>query len=183
MSDKKSVSKVTYGEEGQEFSNTPSGTAYIVRHTFADGYVDDFDTNKASVDIRNQAMLRGFNEKLHNAFASAKGNVQDAIEMYLTVKENLENGLWSTKREGSGPRISILAQAVEAALIEAGQEVDDTRKLKIMDRLRTEEGRDVAKNDAVVNKHYDRIRLEAMQAKAKESAAAAKGQKSALADF
>lgn len=181
--EREKISKVTYGATGgDKWNNTPTPTDHIVRHTFADGTTDDFDTNSVSAEIKVQAMLRGFNEKLHNAFASAKGNVAEAIEMYMTVRENLENGIWATKREGSGPRISLLLQAVERALTDAGQVVDDVRRGKIAEKLRTEEGRDVAMKDPQVQKHYADIKAERAKAAAAEAAKNAKGQKSTLGD-
>lgn len=174
MTERQSVSKITY-LAGDKETKTPSAEATVIRTTFANGNVQDFDFAKTSPEVQKQAMLQGFSIKLQRSFASAKGKVEDAIEMYETVAENLLNGIWATKREGSGPRISVLVDAVVAALTEKKQDVTDERKAAIVEKLKAEDYRDKALGDPLVKKHYERIKAERAAERAKEAAANAKG--------
>ncbi len=86
--------------------------------------------------------------------------IQDAIR-----------GLQEAERGGGeGERPSMVVDAVAAALVAAGEEVDDDRRKAIHEKVKTKEGRKAALANPAINAQYEAVRA----AKAKEKADAAK---------
>lgn len=204
MADRKAISRNSYlvpnaegdivlaGYEGIKFkaAKSPDPTATIIRTEFVGGSTYHLDAAKMPDAMRHNAMLQGFSIKLQRSFAEAKGNVTEAEEQFLTVRENIENGIWNTEREGGGPRISLLVDAVMRTLVEAKRvaaegDEHDARRETVKAKLLTEEGRKVAMADVKVQSHFEAIKYEKAQERMKAAKAAAKDTKvsDALADF
>lgn len=177
------VSDIQYsGSAGVTNTVNPDATAIVV--TFGDGTSDSFDVMQTSEELRHCAMLQGFAIKLQRSFASAKGDPAAARESYETVKENLLSGLWNTKREGSGPRLSILVEAIVAALQEEGETVDTARQAGIAEKLKDEAVREKAMAKPSVKKHYEMIKAARAADRAAKAAKEAEGSSESLgADF
>lgn len=186
MSDSKparaSISEFAYVTKNGESHKqvVPDAVGLVV--TFGNGYSDSVALSDLSKDILRCASLQGLAIKLQRSFASAKGDVESAVESFLSVKENLLAGVWATKREGSGPRLSILAEAIEAALIAKGQTVDDARRASIVEKLSDEAKREEAMENPAVKAQYEVIRARRAQERAAAAMKNAEGTEAAI-DF
>ena len=100
-----------------------------------------FDLNDLSAEMVNHAALHGVKQLLGDSFAAKDANPADT-----TAKKwaTLAAGEWSAKREGSGPRISMLVEELSqtafgegktldeiAGLVEKGAETDDKFKANL----------------------------------------------------
>lgn len=118
--------------------------------------------------IRNCAMAFGFVTVLGNTIGKKDSNFDDLLardEVFMT-------GEWAEAGE-SGPRISILAQAIVKAAKGAGKELDIekvTEKLKSMD----DAARKSMKDDPAIAAAFAEIQLEAAKERAKTAKAALK---------
>lgn len=177
------VSDIQY-RGGDLVTNTvhPDATEIVV--TFGDGTSDSFNVGDVTDELRHCAMLQGFAIKLQRSFASAKGDPVAAREAYETVKENLLSGLWNTKREGSGPRLSILVEAIVAALQAEGETVDAARQAGIAEKLKDESVREKAMAKPSVKAHYESIKAARAAERAMKARKEAEGSSESLgADF
>jgi len=173
---KSKISSFAYVNNAGDVSKQVKPDSIGLTVSFANGTKDRINIDELSSEILACATLQGLAIKLQRSFASAKGDVEKAVEAFETVKDNLLNGIWAEKGEGSGPRVSILAEAVEAVLTEAGQTVDADRRASIIEKLKDEATREKTKKDPKVNAHYERIkaaRAAEKAAKAQEAAGAA----------
>jgi hypothetical protein len=177
-----SVSEFAYVTKDGESHKQVNPGAKIVRVTFGNGYTDDVVIGDLSKEILACAVQQGLAIKLQRSFASAKGSVEDAIESFLTVKENLLSGTWASKREGSGPRLSILSEAIKAALEGDGQTVDDKRMADIVAKLADDDKREAAMANPKVKAHYESIRAARAAERAASAMKEAEGSSAAL-DF
>jgi hypothetical protein len=140
----------------------------------------------------------GRSEKLGNGYAGAKkktdkdgGELADnAEDMFLALYEQLGDGDWVKVGEGGGVRPSMLVDAIVAALIAEGEEVNDERRDLIALKLKAD-GEDVPEDvrqtadqkrkkalaNPAINAEYERIKLAAQTART--NAAAAKAEESA----
>lgn len=172
------ISSNVYVTKAGEVHKNPVPEAKTVRTVFSNGEEHDINLSDLSKEMLACAALQGLSIKVQRAFASANGSVDDAVEAYLTVRENLLAGTWNTKREGAGPRLSILAEAIAAALEEKGQTVDDARMASIVAKLSDESGdaKELAMKDLKVKAHYERIKAERAAERASKAAEAANGE-------
>lgn len=177
------VSDIQYVNGDGEVSNTVQPDASVIRVTFGNGVVDDFNTSEVSADMLHCATLQGFAIKLQRSFASAKGDADEAYEAYMKTKENILAGLWNTKREGSGPRLSILIEAIVAGLEEQGETVDEKRLAAIGEKVKDEERREAAMKMPAVKKHYERIKAARAAERAAAAAKEAEASDAKLSDF
>jgi hypothetical protein len=176
------VSDIQY-VAGDTVSNTVNPDATVVRVTFGNGATEDVSLGDLSSEILHCATLQGLAIKLQRSFASAKGDPSEAHESFMTVKENLLSGLWNTKREGSGPRLSILVEAIVAALEEDGETVDEARQAAIGEKLKDDTKREGAMKNPAVKKHYERIKAARAAERAAKAAKEADESGASLTDF
>jgi hypothetical protein len=85
----------------------------ILTFTLGDGQVIEFDYQTVNEEMRDKAMLHGFNQKIRDAaagFSDAKGtkgtgdDYDGAFEAMTSVIEALQNGDWTRKGSTGGLR-------------------------------------------------------------------------------
>lgn len=140
------------------------------------------DTAKFNDEVKLHAQAHGASQRLGDA-AAGSTSPEAAHEAISTVVETLMAGEWTTKREGAGPRPSLVLMAVEQALIADGQEVDDARRKTIAEKVKTAEDRKRVLANPKFRAEYDAIRAKALMEKAKTSKAEAKSADADLGDF
>jgi hypothetical protein len=164
------VSTFAYIDNGGNVSKqvTPKSIGLVVE--FANGTKDRIDIDQLSNEMLACATLQGLAIKLQRSFASAKGDANEALEAYETVRDNLLAGVWAVKGEGSAPRLTILAEAIAAVLEAAGRTPD----LKdIAEKLKDESVQEKASKDPKVKAQYERIKAERAAERAKKAGEAA----------
>lgn len=125
----------------------------------------DFDA-----PVRNACELFGMNIVLTNTMGGLKG--EEAYEAISARLETLQSGEWVSRKGATGPRLGLLAEAVVAAMAKAGQTRDLEQTKKTL-KEKGDEGRTEILKNKQIKAEYDRLRAEAMAAKAAESAKAA----------
>lgn len=145
-----------------------------LKFNFTDGNVVEFDLGRVSEKIRDRLAYHGAGQKIGDSFSSAKGDVAEAIENASAIVEMLYGDEWSAERESAGPRPSLVADAVIAAKRAGGLPVDEEAiKAKYLGKDGAAH-RKTALDNKQVKAEYERLKLEAQQARAKEAADAAK---------
>ena len=178
------ISSFTYVDNDGETSKQVKPESVGLVAEFANGEKRRLMIDQLSTAILAQATLQGLSIKLQRSFASSGSDVAEAVDSFDTVYENLLSGIWATKAEGKGPRLSILAEAVEAVLVEAGQDVDESRREAIVEKLKDEATREKTQKDPKVKAHYERIKAaRAAERAAKASEAAGKVESTIATDF
>ena len=125
----------------------------------------------------------GISEKYGNAYAGAKGDADAGEELFLSMQEQLKGGTWVERAEGLGPRPSLIADAIIAALENSGETVDDKRTLAIREKVKDKDIRDGALKDPAIKAEYEAAKAKRAAERAKDAAAAAKGQTIAAKGF
>lgn len=179
----KVADKVFLDAQGEESRHASQDTTKL-EFRFTDGTVREVDLEKIGAKCKAAALWHGLSQKLGDSYAGAKGVVGDAIESLDTVLERLANDDWVKAGEGPGTRPSLVADAIKAALEKAGQTVDEERYATIREKVKGNENRKAALAIPEVAVEYERLRLEAQQARfAKMSEAAAASGGAGLAAF
>lgn len=166
------VSSIVYLDASDTEHNHADGTTVALKISFANGYSDITKLSDLPQEMANAAMAQGLASRFQRSFQAVKGDINDAVERFTSAKENILSGKWIAPRggDGKGPRPSLLAQAVEAILIEDGESVDENRRKGIVEKLRSDEMAEaVMKNPRVVAK-YKSLQAEAALARANEAA-------------
>lgn len=162
--------------EGKEVeTRSPTADWAIVRTKFAgtlDGTVVDLRREALSPEILSMASAQGLSIKLQRADPEAK-TVDAYFEGHASVLEQLEAGAWLGEREGSGPRISDLLDAVCLVKFPKGDCPADKRE-EFKTKLLTEDGREVAKKSAKVMAYVEKAKADRAIARAKTAKEAAK---------
>ena len=176
-STKKGVcTKVYIAADGTETrSATPSWDRLEFR--FTNGNTHAVKRNDHNDEIR--VCLEGFgvSEKYGNAYAGAKGDADAAEELFLSMQEQLKGGTWVERAEGLGPRPSLIADAIIAALKESKQKVDDARAAAIREKVKDKAVREGALGDPAIKAHFEAAKAKRAAEKADKAAADAKGVK------
>lgn len=174
---------VSLNEQGVEVeSKSPNENWTGVRIKFENGNVANILRDSLPASIMACAAAQGISIKVQRSGAETK-TVDEFQEAAETTIENLLAGVWNTEREGSGPRISDLLEAVVKIKTDAGVTVTDEVREAIRGKLLTEEGRAVAQGDKTVQMHVEQMKADRARERAKKAKEEAKGVKSALADF
>jgi len=171
-----------YHTTGEEPSAHASPGAEFLRFSFANDESHDVKLSDFPQNVLDACAWHGLSQKLGDSYASAK-TPEDAVESFETLYERLTGGEWVKAREGGGPRPSMVVDAIVAALVDAGEEVDDTRRAGIVEKVKTKEGRAAALANPAIKAQYEAVRAEAAKAKAKAAKDAAKTSESDLSEF
>lgn len=112
----------------------------IITVTFEGGEAASINVDSLEATMKRRASIHGVKQKLVDSYAGAKKAVEDgeyesaeefAKEQVARIIEQLSKGEWTSKREGGGPRVTLMAQAVSQVL---GITVEQaTEKLTAMD--------------------------------------------------
>ena len=142
-----------------------------LRSTFV-GY-DPIDISRDDIGPNCQAasFWHGLSHKFGNSYSTSK-SIEDAVEDFQTMAELLKMDNWVSERKGAGPRPSMLAAAVEAALIVQGEEVNDERRKGIVEKLKDADFRKGTLDNAAVRAEYETIRAAAAASRASNAAEA-----------
>ena len=139
----------------------------LVMTVAGNGFEMVFDYLTLSNDMKQAAGVHGLKQVLSDSASGEKD--PDAIaEKIISRFEVISGGEWSDRATGVGPRPSLIAMAVRAALINAGHEVDDEALAGIRAKLATKEQRDGAMANPKFAVEYERLRVEAAQQRLNE---------------
>lgn len=109
-----------------------------IEFTFSDGQTIVADIGELSAEVQLQLMMHGASQKLGDSYASAKGNIAEAITSLQKTLDNLKAGNWTAGRSDgeTKPRTTELAEAlsrikgVDLAAAQAAVEAADEDKRK-----------------------------------------------------
>ena len=165
MATKKCDKQYLLGDGTLSRSVTPEAVG--MRFAFANGQNVDADPSQFPEGIIKSLILHGLSQKVGDSY-SGEPDVEKAIEAAEGILENLQEGRWSDRREGSGiVRTSILAEAVQRAKPEKYPTIADAVKAV------GEWDDDFRKNAAkvgVIAKHMEDIKAERAAARAEKAA-------------
>lgn len=183
MATRQTVATYTFFDaEGNE-SRDPFAEAIGVRTTYKGDYAEwgtkEFRFADAPEEIRTLAMQHGFKQKLGDSKSQADEE-NSILDCYETVSENLIAGVWAKRRQGGSKEtnVTMLMEAVFAALAEKGVEVTDEKREATIKAIKEDEDlRDSLKKDALVKKHYEEMKAKRAAERAKAAAKSAKESK------
>ena len=182
MVEKASVCKKVYVAKDGTETRSATPDAVELQFRFENG-----NTHKVALSDHNPEILScltffGISEKYGNSYAGAKGDPADAEEKFLSMQEQLKGGTWVEKAE-AGPRPSLIADAIIAALKSAGQTVDEKRAGAVREKVKDKATRDGALKDPVIKAEYEAIKAERAVERAKAAKALAKGETVSVGGF
>ncbi len=183
MAERKSVcKKVFLDDKGEEFRSATENVAGL-EFRFTNG-----NTHKVRLDEHTDAIVKcfawyGASQKYGDAYSASKGDSDLAEELFLSMQEQLTAGTWVIKGEGVGARPSMVADAIVAAILATGGEVDDDRKAAIADKVKDKDIRKAALKDPSIAAEYDALRAKKAAEKAEKSREAANESESVIEGF
>lgn len=137
------------------FESVEKTTLYL---RFRDGTVLEFDIAQVEDELtRHRLMMHGASQKIGDSFAGVKGNFAEGKANAQGVIDLLYRGEWSEEREGGGPRLGELSEAISRI---KGVELEKVRKV-VEDA--TPEERASWRSNNEVKKMVAQIRLEKAQ--------------------
>ena len=176
MSEKSSVCKKVYivdGDEGSTEHKSATPEAARLEFRFDGGHVESISVDQFPQAIRDCATLHGLSQKLGDAYAGAKGDVDAAIESFGGLLERLQAGEWVKARESAGPRLSMIFQAVVKVYADAGVTLDDAKAAEIQEALKDKAFREETTSNLKIKAALEQLRAEAAAARAAKAAEAA----------
>lgn len=174
MAKKSDICKKVYILADGTESRTAHPDATKLQFRFSNGEVESIAMGDCPDQIERRLNWFGRSEKLGNFYAKSDGDPAVAHGKFVTGMEMLAGGEWAERVEGEA-RPSMVVAAIVAALVEAGETVDDDREAAIREKTKGPEGRKAALANVVFNAHYERIKLEHAKERADAAKKAAKG--------
>ena len=174
MVEKTSVCKKVYIDDKGVETRSAQFDSKVLQFRFANGNTHEVELPDHPGEILTCLSWFGISEKYGNAYAGAKGDASVAEELFLSMQEQLRGGTWVEKAE-AGPRPSLIADAIIAALTATGQEVNASRAAEIREKVKDKATRDGALKDPVIRGQYEVIKAERATARANAALEAAKG--------
>ena len=183
MATRASITNKFYLDAAGERTNSPTDAVAQLGFEFYTGEKDAdgknivgtttmIDLSSFSENVCRQAMAHGFAQKIGDEYA---GKGDQAEEIVDTMVERLQGGEWNTPRgAGSGPRPSMVFDAVIAVLTANGVDITDELRAEVLASLATDGARKSALEDASVRAEYEGLRAKAAADRAKAAADAAK---------
>lgn len=172
-------------KDGEELTKHATPETIGVQFKWADGESTNVMFDDIGKGCRIAGLAHGISQKLGDSYAGCK-TPEDAREgdgNFLTVLELLQADNWVTQRKGAGPRPTMLLDAVVAALVANGEEVDAERRARITEKLVNADDRKATLNNPAVNAQYERIKAERAVKRAKEAQSEATASKADLSAF
>lgn len=97
----------------QKASKKVNLDASTVTFSFANGKTETVGINEPGIDgLLAQLALHGLSQKLGDSYASAQ-TVDEAYKEFMDTVGVLRRGEWSERREGVGPTVSMIDEAIE----------------------------------------------------------------------
>ena len=180
MSERKAKAKkvfITDTENGEAESRSATENWKRLEFRFENGNTLAVSRDQFPDNVVAAAMGHGLSQKIGDAYSGAT-TIDEAQEKAEALVEQLQQGIWVTERESSGPRIGPLVEAI-ARVLEANGRPANREHLKGLYHGDKEKQK-AAKANPEVAAMYDKIKAEEAAARAKESAKAAKGAESDL---
>ena len=135
------------------------------------------NANELSPEIQTRISTHGLNAKVGDSAADPE---VDAMTQLVSTWDNLKSGTWNTRGSGSGPRVTVLAEAMFVAQngdLTLDQIVDK------LDAMSKEQRRDIPKKYAKVKSVMEEIKAKRATEKAKVAKKAAATDESNLDDL
>lgn len=167
----------------EEISNFPIATAHTVRFVFADENETTRDIVLAeyNADIHNCAAQMGLATRIQRSYQNEK-DIPACIEQTDKTLDFLKNGVWQ-EMTTRGPRLTLLAQAIERTLTAGGQTVDEARRASIIEKLKDATYYEKASANPHVQAALADIKYEKLVADRKAAKEAIKGVQVELSDL
>ena len=183
MADKKETvcKKVYIAADGNE-TRSAQPDADRIEFRFGNGNTHVVKLAAHPVAIRTCLGWFGISEKYGNAYAGVGGDADDAETKFLSMQEQLMAGTWVEKAD-AGPRPSLIADAIIAALVAVGEKVDEGRAATIREKVKDKSTREGALNDPVIKAQYEAIKSARAAERAKDAAKKAKGETMSVGGF
>lgn len=141
------------------FNIDQDGSKLIV--TYQDGEKAELDVATLAKETQERGMYHGFKQKLGDAAANAKGDLNYAKANIGAVIEALADGEWS--RRGGGAGNSLLIEAVARV-----KKYDIAKAREAVEALSEEDRKALAKASKIAKAMLE-IKQERLEAKAKDS--------------
>ena len=171
---KKGVCAKMYLGEGDTKTRSADVNALGLEFAFNNGKTHVVKLDAFPDNIKTCLQWFGVSEKLGNAYAGAKGDSDVAEENFLSMLEQLTGGTWVEKSDGVGPRPSLIADAIIAALTDKGEKVDDKRKESIREKVKDKATREGALKDPAIKAHFEQAKADRAMERAQAAAKLAK---------
>lgn len=169
---KQAKAGITYVKADGTVVNFATADAVAVRTEFANKVTRDLAVSDVNADIQHCAVLQGLAIRTQRSYQAIK-DIDSVIEAYDETVADLKNGVWIEGRAGA-PKVTMLSQAIVLSLEGAGQTVDETRRLSIIEKLKDAEYREKAEANEQVKVHLAALRLDAAKKRQAEAKAALK---------
>ncbi len=171
---RESIAKKIYVDaEGNESSHAGPNVVSL-RFDFSDGTNISVSKENVGATCQIASFWHGLAQKLGDTYAGK--TVSEAIDAVETVLERLAADDWVKAREGAGARPSLVVDAIIAALIAAGQSVNDERRASITAKTKDKADRDSALGNPVIKAAYEKIKADRAAERASKAADAARGE-------
>ena len=127
---------------------------------FNSGEVITVDLNEIPDNIKSILAWHGLSQKLGDAYAGAEKSTSTPEDLLRGVLEQLVAGDWVRKGEGTGPRVSLITEAVVRAKVAAGVDFATIDQGALSERLKVKKLRDRAMATPQVAAEYENIKAE-----------------------
>jgi hypothetical protein len=141
----------------KDWEDAKEGNGETIYFRFSDGEVIECDMNKVSDPNQRKAKFHGVVQKVGDSFAGVKGDIAAAKENCRSTIQLLYSEDWVEEREGGGPRLGELIEAISRI---RGVEMDRVRT--VVEAAKPEE-RSAWRSNATVKAEVAKIRLEKAQ--------------------
>jgi len=142
----------------KDWDDAFDGKGDIIYFRFANGTTLELDMKDVPEDTQRLLSFHGASQKVGDSFAGVKGNYGEGITNAQQVIDLLKQGEWSAEREGGGPRLAELAEAISRI------KGVDLEKVKAAVEAATPEERSAWRSNAGVKAEVAKLRAEKAQA-------------------
>src|SRR4030095_8684602 len=163
---------VVYLRGDGTISNFPVADWVAVRTEFSNGIVRDLAKSDVPADVLLHAEAQGLAIRTQRSYQAEK-DIDLVVGNYDETVDDLKNGVWIESKAGR-PKVPRLATAIVMSLEANGQEVDDSRKRTIIEKLKESEYREKAMGNEHVQANLAQLKLDAAKKRAAEAKASAK---------
>lgn len=96
----------------KDWDDAREGNGDIIYFRFKDGEVIELDMNEVPEENQRLLKFHGASQKCGDSFAGVKGDMAQAKINLRSTIDLLKSGEWEQEREGGGPRLAELAEAI-----------------------------------------------------------------------
>ena len=142
----------------KDWDDAYEGKGDIIYFRFSNGTTLELDMKEVPDETVRLLAFHGASQKVGDSFAGVKGNFSEGITNAQQVIDLLKQGEWSAEREGGGPRLAELAEAISRI---KGVPIE---KVKAAVEAATPEERSNWRSNAGVKAEVAKLRAEKAQA-------------------